>query len=183
MKKVFAFQLMHKISALSLMSGDKSCHAVQWAASWLMQRFKSALPWARANITAALSSCRPRLPACKDFLHLTFHPPKLLLSKCLFLFLPSHFYHSDIPSVLHSLHIPGSLWDKSRLLFHPAYLAARQIAPLASKRPQQKDNDKGTVSQLSFPQSAPAFHITVIDCNVSWSAIVPQDTQESCQEL
>lgn len=165
------------------MSSDKSCHAVQWAASWLMRRIKNTLPWARANIAAALSACCPRLPACKDSPHLTFHSPKLPLSKSLFLFLSPPFCHSDIPSVLHYLYTPGSLWDKSRLPFHPAYLAARQIAPLASKRPQQKDNDKGTVSQLSFPPSAPASHITVIDCSVSGSAIVPQDTQESCQEL
>lgn len=114
-------------------------------------------------------------------------PAKLLLSKSLFLFSSLAFYRSDILSALHSLHIPLSRLSLSEIkvffLFPPAYLAARQIAPLVSKWPQQKDNDKRAVSQLSFPLSAPASHITVIDCSVSGSAIVPQDTRESCQEL
>lgn len=140
---------------------------------------------AHANITAALSACCPRLPARKDSLHLTFLPAALLFSKSPFLVYFAR-CRSDISPLLHSLHIsliPSHSEIKAFFSSPPAYLAARQIAPLVSKWPQQKDNDKRAVSQLSFPSSAPASHITVIDCSVSGSAIVPWDTQESCQEL
>lgn len=141
---------------------------------------------ARANITAALSAHRPRLPACKDSLHLTFYPPNSRSQNPLSCLFGSVFFTTQIFRLRYVPCIfpyPVSLWDKSLLLSPPAYLAARQIAPLVSKWPQQKDNDKRAVSQLSFPPSAPASHITVIDCSVSGSAIVPQDTRESCQEL
>lgn len=133
---------------------------------------------ARANITADLSAHCPRLPACKDSpsLLLPFYLPNSCSQNPFSCLARSLFNHSDILPALHSLHIPffPSLSEiKAFFLFPPAYLAARQIAPLVSKWPQQKDNDKRAVSQLSFPLSAPASHITVIDCSVSGSAIVP----------
>lgn len=112
-------------------------------------------------------------------------PATLLFSKSPFLVYFAR-CRSDISPVLHSLHsslIPSHSEIKAFFSSPPAYLAARQTAPLVSKWPQQKDNDKRAVSQLSFPSSAPASHITVIDCSVSGRAIVPRDTQESCQEL
>lgn len=169
------------------MSGDKSCHAVRWATSWLMLHIKSTLPCASKHHSSLVSPLSPT--TCLQGLSISspaILPAKLLLSKSPFLFSSLTFYHSDILSVLHSLHILSSisLWEiKAVFLFPPAYLAARQIAPLVSKWPQQKDNDKRAVSQLSFPLSAPTSHITVIDCSISGSAIVPRDTTESCQEL
>lgn len=147
----------------------------------------SARYCARANITAASSAHCPYLPACKRSLSLLlpFHLPNSRSQNPLFLFDLLTFYHSDIPSSLHFVHIPFSpaLSEiKAFFLFPAAHLATRQIAPLVSKWPKQKDNDKRAVSQLSFPLSAPASHITVIDCSVSGSAIVPQDTREPCQK-
>lgn len=150
-----------------------------------MLHIKSIRWRARTNITAAIVPPPNYLPARTLSPLLQFF--YLLLNFSKFLFFLSLLIFSDIPSALYFLHIPflRSLREIKSPPFSapPAYLAGRQIAPLVSKWPQQKDNDKRAVSQLSFPLSAPASHITVIDCSVSGSAIVPQDTQESCQEL
>lgn len=152
---------------------------------WLMPHINGTLLCTRkhhSSLVGPLSptTCLQGLPP-PDIL-----PAALLFSKPLFLFILLTAALIDISSALHSLHIsliPSHPEIKAFFSFPPAYLAARQIAPLVSKWPQQKDNDKRAVSQLSFPSSAPASHITVIDCSVSGSAIVPRDTQESCQEL
>lgn len=127
--------------------------------------------------------CRPIVPNYLPASTLYLLPAKLLLSKppSLAHFLPLRY---GVPATFSAYSLLPTLSEiKAFVLFPAAYLAARQIAPLVSKWPQQKDNDKRAVSQLSFPLSAPTSHITVIDCGVSGSAIVPQDTREPCQEL
>lgn len=129
------------------MSGDKSCHAVRWAALWLMQHIKFTQPCPSKHLSGPVSPLSPLLPTWEDSISPTCQTPAP--SSCLARsFLTTHIFSlCHIPAYSRLSQIKALVLSPP-----PAYLTARQIAPLVSKWPQQKDNDKRAVISSVCPR-------------------------------